>query len=118
MMAIRLTGKPRHRVCHQLDLLLLQDQYANLTKTADSFSDSEKVVLTTNQAIEVRRIPVGGRHGSRACLFCFFFFSSRRRHTRFKCDWSSDVCSSDLNTTSSASSARRGSTWWRRSRPT
>src|SRR5260370_1325026 len=26
-----------------------------------------------------------------------FFFSSRRRHTRFKCDWSSDVCSSDLD---------------------
>src|SRR5256886_3997182 len=23
------------------------------------------------------------------------FFSSRRRHTRFDCDWSSDVCSSD-----------------------
>src|SRR6185369_17516547 len=30
-------------------------------------------------------------------MFCFFF-SSRRRHTRFKCDWSSDVCSSDLPT--------------------
>src|SRR2546430_7513393 len=30
-------------------------------------------------------------------MFClFFFFSSRRRHTRFDCDWSSDVCSSDL----------------------
>src|SRR2546430_3686717 len=29
-------------------------------------------------------------------LCCFFFFSSRRRHTRFDCDWSSDVCSSDL----------------------
>src|SRR2546430_9466523 len=27
----------------------------------------------------------------------FFFFSSRRRHTRFDCDWSSDVCSSDLS---------------------
>src|SRR2546430_2093106 len=26
-----------------------------------------------------------------------FFFSSRRRHTRFDCDWSSDVCSSDLH---------------------
>src|SRR5690242_21066868 len=26
----------------------------------------------------------------------FFFFSSRRRHTRLPCDWSSDVCSSDL----------------------
>src|SRR2546430_11632308 len=31
--------------------------------------------------------------------FCqSFFFSSRRRHTRFDCDWSSDVCSSDLGT--------------------
>src|SRR5205085_3910754 len=29
-------------------------------------------------------------------LILFFFFSSRRRHTRFDCDWSSDVCSSDL----------------------
>src|SRR6266571_6181220 len=29
-------------------------------------------------------------------LLCFFF-SSRRRHTRLTCDWSSDVCSSDLN---------------------
>src|SRR5256886_13146057 len=29
------------------------------------------------------------------CLSFFFFFSSRRRHTRFDCDWSSDVCSSD-----------------------
>src|SRR5436309_4554922 len=27
-----------------------------------------------------------------------FFFSSRRRHTRFSRDWSSDVCSSDLGT--------------------
>src|SRR5689334_24074421 len=26
-----------------------------------------------------------------------FFFSSRTRHTRWNCDWSSDVCSSDLN---------------------
>src|SRR5256885_12244859 len=28
----------------------------------------------------------------------FFFFSSRRRHTRLQGDWSSDVCSSDLAT--------------------
>src|SRR5258707_3740892 len=27
----------------------------------------------------------------------FFFFSSRRRHTRYWRDWSSDVCSSDLS---------------------
>src|SRR2546430_9770715 len=31
-----------------------------------------------------------------------FFFSSRRRHTRFDCDWSSDVCSSDLYGVSAA----------------
>src|SRR2546427_13283105 len=31
-------------------------------------------------------------------MLLFFFFSSRRRHTRFDCDWSSDVCSSDLGT--------------------
>src|SRR5699024_12110472 len=30
------------------------------------------------------------------CVYWFFFFSSRRRHTRSKRDWSSDVCSSDL----------------------
>src|SRR5256885_16534558 len=29
-------------------------------------------------------------------FICFFFFSSRRRHTRLQGDWSSDVCSSDL----------------------
>src|SRR3989338_2921244 len=29
-------------------------------------------------------------------LLFFFIFSSRRRHTRWNCDWSSDVCSSDL----------------------
>src|SRR6266700_4258313 len=30
-------------------------------------------------------------------LLFFFFFSRRRRHTRFSRDWSSDVCSSDLD---------------------
>src|SRR5256885_5437618 len=30
-------------------------------------------------------------------ILFFFFFSSRRRHTRLQGDWSSDVCSSDLN---------------------
>src|SRR5699024_11883537 len=34
---------------------------------------------------------------SLSCCLSYFFFSSRRRHTRSKRDWSSDVCSSDLN---------------------
>src|SRR5438874_6809244 len=33
---------------------------------------------------------------NKARFACFFFFSSRRRHTRSLRDWSSDVCSSDL----------------------
>src|SRR5215204_3631689 len=32
----------------------------------------------------------------RCVLFCVFFFASRRRHTTSLCDWSSDVCCSDL----------------------
>src|SRR5260221_8374619 len=41
--------------------------------------------------------------------FPFFFFSSRRRHTRSLCDWSSDVCSSDRSEehTSELQSSRR-----------
>src|SRR5438477_8936153 len=35
-------------------------------------------------------------HSTVGARICFFFFSSRRRHTRLTCDWSSDVCSSDL----------------------
>src|SRR5690242_21756907 len=37
-------------------------------------------------------IDIGGKE-----VVIFFFFSSRRRHTRLTCDWSSDVCSSDLD---------------------
>src|SRR6266481_1318368 len=36
-----------------------------------------------------------------------FFFSSRRRHTRWNCDWSSDVCSSDLGAPGTSGSGGR-----------
>src|SRR5262249_60027571 len=36
---------------------------------------------------------------------CIFFFSSRRRHTRLVSDWSSDVCSSDLEPITRSASA-------------
>src|SRR5260370_8326825 len=42
-------------------------------------------------------------------LVVVFFFSSRRRHTRFKCDWSSDVCSSDLSAANTSRCQRAGS---------
>src|SRR5439155_16169498 len=44
-------------------------------------------------------------------VFCFFFFSSRRRHTRWPRDWSSDVCSSDLGLGKSAKIVRL-EVWW------
>src|SRR5690606_40107930 len=43
------------------------------------------------------------------CLL--FFFSSRRRHTRFSRDWSSDVCSSDLTAPFDPEFLRRPTTW-------
>src|SRR5438034_11769845 len=44
-------------------------------------------------------------------IYSIFFFSSRRRHTRSLCDWSSDVCSSDLV----AGGSRIGGLRWVRS---
>src|SRR5256885_16945308 len=49
--------------------------------------------------------------------FVYFFFSSRRRHTRLQGDWSSDVCSSDLPIPMSGSRAPRRARaircgWW------
>src|SRR5256886_12977414 len=65
----------------------------------------------------------------RAWTDCFFF-SSRRRHTRFDCDWSSDVCSSDLlrrkprlrrrpsrKARTRPTPAAHPATWFRRRRP-
>src|SRR5439155_16809725 len=43
---------------------------------------------------------------SAKCGLLFFFFSSRRRHTRWPRDWSSDVCSSDLSEKRSSSVTR------------
>src|SRR5262249_58320509 len=42
-------------------------------------------------------------------VLCFFFFSSRRRHTRLVSDWSSDVCSSDLASRCCADTPRSSS---------
>src|SRR5256885_9634173 len=46
----------------------------------------------------VRRggVRLDNQRGKDHCIVRFFFFSSRRRHTRLQGDWSSDVCSSDL----------------------
>src|SRR5690606_41010058 len=50
----------------------------------------------------VRPDPSVERIGAVVYSLDLFFFSSRRRHTRFSRDWSSDVCSSDLHFAKSA----------------
>src|SRR5216683_6193437 len=45
-------------------------------------------------------------------MLFFFFFSSRRRHTRSDRDWSSDVCSSDLNAAERATTEKVAEGVW------
>src|SRR2546430_12607464 len=52
---------------------------------------AELPILTLSFTRKQRQIIIGSVYG-----WFLFFFSSRRRHTRFDCDWSSGVCSSDL----------------------
>src|SRR5256886_949380 len=60
------------------------------------FSGCDEVPCSVND--EGMRIitTVGSVSLHRSSVLSLFFLSSRRRHTRFDCDWSSDVCSSDL----------------------
>ena len=61
--------------------------------------DDKKIEAAANKHIETEyaRYNSGEVEEEMICLRCYFFFSSRRRHTRFSRDWSSDVCSSDLS---------------------
>src|SRR5256885_8421987 len=59
------------------------------------------IVYDTNCATTILRLALDGASKTFLVAYeihrvCFFFFSSRRRHTRLQGDWSSDVCSSDL----------------------
>src|SRR5256886_1344247 len=67
-----------------------------LRSSADTKSASRRWASdhTHRSALGYRADRRRHKDSPRPCVF--FFFSSRRRHTRFDCDWSSDVCSSDL----------------------
>src|SRR2546430_2960575 len=74
--------------------------------------------LVTSPMAALGRIGEPPASYRQSALLCVFF-SSRRRHTRFDCDWSSDVCSSDLRPRppSAATEGRPGWTGRKRSRP-
>src|SRR5690242_1143310 len=68
---------------------------ANSIREVIAFPKTQSAACALTQALgEVRNAQLRDLH---ICLReKLFFFSSRRRHTRLTCDWSSDVCSSDL----------------------
>src|SRR2546427_6076371 len=55
-----------------------------------------QAMISELKALLLKRNGLARSLATTGCVV-FFFFSSRRRHTRFDCDWSSDVCSSDLH---------------------
>src|SRR5690348_17628389 len=74
----------------------------------NSFSNTMKNIYHIRSSIsdDIRNILCSSANMRRAIsliLRLFFFFSSRRRHTRWTGDWSSDVCSSDLLSVASIS---------------
>src|SRR5215211_9255672 len=62
----------------------------------------------------VNRVVGHGEALNEARELAALFFSSRRRHTRSLCDWSSDVCSSDLEAAFRLARAFRFSSAWER----
>src|SRR2546430_8560160 len=72
------------------EVYLAQGQLEEAQQTFDWIlaNDPENVIVYCDRALISERM-------SDIDTALDFFFSSRRRHTRFDCDWSSDVCSSD-----------------------
>src|SRR2546430_6506821 len=64
-------------------------RYSRLTQINKANVKSLKAAWTFSTGV------LNGHEGNPLVINNLFFFSSRRRHTRFDCDWSSDVCSSD-----------------------
>src|SRR5256886_3120667 len=74
----------------------MTEVYRDLSYQTDVCYYAAVVLVTRESAQGVVHEQYLVREGDVLILWILFFFSSRRRHTRFDCDWSSDVCSSDL----------------------
>src|SRR5256886_2207456 len=72
----------------------------------DRVSRSISMTTVYNAVLRITLIVITVAVCELVLVFIFFFFSSRRRHTRFDCDWSSDVCSSDLEPCDGAGGGR------------
>src|SRR5689334_2114612 len=77
----------REVVVHGDARLLLARRLAHVVELGAALVELVERAIGRDPALAHHGDAEGGLH---------FFFSSRRRHTRWNCDWSSDVCSSDL----------------------
>src|SRR2546427_1369200 len=78
----------------------LPAKHKNISFSDIDFSEAFKIIDQEKDAKltitkEEKKKLAATRKQIREKMKATFFFSSRRRHTRFDCDWSSDVCSSD-----------------------
>src|SRR5688572_26681183 len=87
----RAVGVVRYPAGHHVEITF------GVASTADEgCRDSDGLLSGADQALYSAKAQGRNRTVAYAAPTVAFFFSSRRRHTRFDCDWSSDVCSSDL----------------------
>src|SRR6516164_11538463 len=89
---------------------MLTDAFATLIVTQGTsglWRPTRLFYAATWRATRVTAARLGDRSGEYLLNIypALFFFSRRRRHTIWNCDWSSDVCSSDLEQLGDASSA-------------
>src|SRR2546430_13255951 len=82
----------------EIDRARIARRLAQSQAWVENYANENRVKLLDELAPEVAsQLESRDREALRtfAARVASFFFSSRRRHTRFDCDWSSDVCSSD-----------------------
>src|SRR2546429_1507472 len=77
-------GPPRYEVAHFITNVFVETKLASIPPAEPSAAILDFMMTTSRFYLQ------------RWICFPLFFFSSRRRHTRCRGDWSSDVCSSDL----------------------
>src|SRR5260221_722138 len=92
--------------------MLIQAQTAGQYFTNDQIKE-----MTRRVSAEVDLVHQQGKNQRYGFSDIGFFFSSIRRHTRSLCDWSSDVCSSDLGNVQGSFWPGRRSFWYRHKPP-
>src|SRR2546430_13682451 len=97
VLALALAGSAQAKAHHHKDGQQLVS--AHIKTNGEHVIDKHGKHTATAQVVNGKIAGIKVKHSEKGDVTVkkvkTFFFSSRRRHTRFDCDWSSDVCSSD-----------------------